>query len=106
MRKCILLSTILIPFLISFANLYAAQTSSINIIQLDKKIDSLFTPFTNRKSPGCAVTVIENGEVIFRKSYGMASVEHQVPFTHQSVVTLPYSEAREFISIAVIRIEF
>ena len=105
MRRSIFLLTTVIAFLNSFANSSSAQTHSINNIQLERKTDSLFSQFNNSTSPGCAVTVIENGEVIFKKAYGMANIEHQVPFTHQSVVTLPYSEAREFISIAAVLME-
>ncbi len=73
--------------------------------ELEAKIDSLFASINNTNSPGAAVTVMENGKVITKKSYGMASIEHQVPFTHQTVVKMPYSEGREFISIAVVLME-
>lgn len=105
--KKLLNLTIAISILISSLGIVplAAQTSSINKTQLDKKIDSLFKEFNKTTSPGCAITVIENGKVVSKIAYGMASIEHQVPFTHQSVVTLPYSEAREFISIAAVLME-
>ena len=67
--------------------------------RLDIKLDSIFSPFTVN-TPGIAVTVIHKGKVIAKKAYGMASIELNVPFTHQTLVRLPYSEGREFISIA------
>lgn len=73
---------------------------STNTSKLNKKLDSLFSAFNNKKSPGFALTVIKDGKVITKKDYGMASIELNVPFNHQSVVRLPYSEGREFISIA------
>jgi CubicO group peptidase (beta-lactamase class C family) len=73
--------------------------------ELEAKIDSLFASINNTNSPGVAVTVIENGKVIAKKAYGMASIEHRVPFTHQTVVKMPYSESREFISIAAVLME-
>lgn len=72
---------------------------------LNKKLDSIFSSFNNNKSPGVSVCVIQNGKVIAKKNYGMASIELQVPFTHQSVVRIGYSEAREFISIAAVLME-
>lgn len=72
---------------------------------LNKFLDSVFRSVSNKNSPGCAVTVIQNGKVIAKKAYGMASIELKVPFTHQSVVRIGYSEAREFISIAAILME-
>ncbi|MBP6023101.1 serine hydrolase domain-containing protein [Ferruginibacter sp.] len=83
------------------------QTSaqSINKLKLEKFIDSIYKPFGNKNSPGCAVTIMENGKLISKKTYGMASIELQVPFSHQTVVKIGYSEAREFISIAAVLME-
>ncbi|MEO6611044.1 MAG: serine hydrolase domain-containing protein [Chitinophagaceae bacterium] len=72
---------------------------------LNKKLDSIFSSFNNNKSPGVAVSVIQNGRVIAKKDYGMASIELRVPFSHQTVVRIGYSEAREFISIAALLME-
>jgi CubicO group peptidase (beta-lactamase class C family) len=71
---------------------------------LDRKLDSIFSSF-NKNTPGVAVTVLENGKVIAKKAYGLASLEHKAPFTHNTVVRLPYSEGREFISIAAVLME-
>ncbi|MHB1329528.1 MAG: serine hydrolase domain-containing protein, partial [Gemmatimonadales bacterium] len=34
-----------------------------------------------RKIPGMAVTVVQDGKVIFERAYGLANVEHSVPVT-------------------------
>ncbi len=78
---------------------------SIDKIKLEKFIDSIYKPFNKKNSPGCAITIMENGKLISKKAYGMASIELQVPFSHQSVVKIGYSEAREFISIAAVLME-
>ena len=85
----------------------SAETSGVisNDPRLNEKLDSIFSSFNNNKSPGVAVSVIQNGKVIAKKDYGMASIELQVPFSHQSVVRIGYSEAREFISIAAVLME-
>ena len=66
----------------------------ININELNIKLDSIFNPFNTKTSPGCAIIVLQNGKPISKKAYGMASIELQVPFSHQSVVLIGYSEAR------------
>lgn len=71
---------------------------------LDQKLDSLFSSL-NKNTPGVAVTVIKDGKILAKKAYGMASIELQVPFSHQTVVRIGYSEAREFISIAAVLME-
>lgn len=75
-----------------------------NNTALNKKLDSIFSYF-NKTTPGAAVTVIQNGKILAKKSYGLASLEHKVPFKHNSVVRLAYSEAREFMVIAAVLME-
>lgn len=90
--------------LLSFLSLkYSAQT--IETAKLEKQIDSIFKAVNNDKSPGAAISIIQDGKIIARKSYGLANIENQVPLTHQSVVKMPYSESREFISIAAVLME-
>ncbi|MES2649277.1 MAG: serine hydrolase domain-containing protein [Bacteroidota bacterium] len=63
---------------------------------LDKKIDSIFKSF-NQQTPGVAISIIQNGKLISKKTYGMANIEHKIPFSHQSPVRLGYSGSREFM---------
>lgn len=79
-------------------------SQSINEDALQNKIDSVFNSF-NKTTPGVALTVLQKGKIIAKKSYGLASLEHKTPFTHNTVVRLPYSEGREFISIAAVLME-
>src|SRR5688572_12992130 len=72
--------------------------------KLIKKLDSIFSSF-NKTTPGAAVTVLQNGKVLAKRSYGLASLEHKVPFKHNSVVRLGYSEGREFMTIAAVLME-
>ncbi|SDB58378.1 CubicO group peptidase, beta-lactamase class C family [Flavobacteriaceae bacterium MAR_2010_188] len=100
-------------FIISLMLLLCFHTSGFSQITntpiktnkaLEKKLDSIFSSY-NKTTPGVAVTVIENGKVIAKKAYGLASLEFGVPFSHNTVVRLPYSEGREFISIAAVLME-
>lgn len=98
--------SIAVLFLILLNPTYGQSTdkSAINASELDKKLDSIFSNLSENE-PGCAVTIIQKDKILSRKSYGFANIENHVPFTHQSVVKMPYSEAREFISIAVLLME-
>jgi CubicO group peptidase (beta-lactamase class C family) len=78
--------------------------NSINKSELNKKLHSIFISLKSN-TPGVAVIITENGKVIARNSYGMASIEHRVPFTTRTVVRIPYSEGREFISAAAVLME-
>lgn len=76
----------------------------INQSDLNIKVDSIFAQL-NYKSPGCALTIIQNGKLLIKNSYGSANIENEVKFTHESIVRLPYSEGREFIAIAAVLME-
>ena len=78
-----------------------AQSNS----NLNKFIDSVFKRFNNASSPGIAITVLQNGKTVAKKNYGMASLEHKVPFTHQSVVRFGYSDTREFMCVGLAMME-
>ena len=78
--------------------LLSAQSIAINKIKLDKNLDSILKPFNIPNAPGAAITVLQYGEVITKKNYGLANLEHNIPFTHKSPVRLVYSMTREFMS--------
>ncbi len=80
------------------------NTSSASNLQLQKKLDSIFSSF-NKSTPGIAVTVLQNGKVIAKKAYGLASLEFNIPFTHSTIVRLGYSVGREFIAITAVLME-
>ncbi len=48
-------------------------------------VDKLFSPWNNPQSPGCALAVIQNGEIIFKKGYGLANLEHDVKIKPSTV---------------------
>jgi len=45
------------------------------------EVDKLFEPVSTGKTPGAAVLVVRDGEVILKKGYGMADVEISLPNT-------------------------
>lgn len=49
------------------------------------KIDAIFRDWDSTRSPGFAVAVIKDGEIVFERGYGMADLEHNIPITPQTV---------------------
>lgn len=92
-----------IVLLIFFTLKLSAQT--IDKLQAEQRIDSIFQRFNNTTSPGAAVTILQNGKVVAKKSFGMANLEHAIPFTHKSPVRLVYSMGREFMSVGLAMME-
>jgi len=49
------------------------------------RVDGLFHRFERDASPGLAVAVVRDGQVLLTKGYGLASLEHRAPITPSTV---------------------
>jgi len=48
-------------------------------------VDAVFADFTDLPVPGCALGVVQDGELVYGRGYGMANLEHDIPITTESV---------------------
>ncbi len=64
------------------------------------KVDQLFVALDSADSPGAVVGVIQNGEVIFERAYGMADLSHGVPFTSDTRTNIA-STSKQFTAYAI-----
>lgn len=44
-----------------------------------QKVDELFSSFDKTTSPGCSLAIIQDGEILYTRGYGMANLEHSIP---------------------------
>ncbi len=65
------------------------------------QVDALLEPWTKPGSPGAAVAVIEDGQMVHARGYGLANLELDVPITPQSVFYLG-SVSKQFVAAAVV----
>jgi CubicO group peptidase (beta-lactamase class C family) len=49
------------------------------------QVDELFAAWNKPDSPGCSLAVIKDGEIIYKRGYGMADLERNVPLSPASV---------------------
>jgi CubicO group peptidase (beta-lactamase class C family) len=68
---------------------------------LDQRVDQVFAAYDKADSPGCALGVIRNGNFIYRKAYGMGSLELGVPLSPQSVFYMG-SVSKQFTAASVV----
>ena len=69
----------------------------------EKRIDDLFRPVAGGKTPGAAVAVVRNGQVIFVKAYGMADVAKGVVNSPATIFRLA-SITKTFTAVAVLQL--
>ncbi|HEX6101219.1 MAG TPA: serine hydrolase domain-containing protein [Thermoanaerobaculia bacterium] len=65
-----------------------------------EQIDAIFRPWDDRTTPGCAVAVSRDGVLDYARGYGMASLEHGIPITPQTVFP-GASLAKQFVAFSV-----
>ena len=88
----------LIVILISFASF----SVNANMSDLSKKIDLLFDDRSQK--PGCAVGLVENGEYIHSKGYGLANLEHEIPIGMDTIFRIG-SVSKQFTTMAIAILE-
>ena len=66
----------------------------------EARIDRIFAPWAAPDAPGCAVSVIQGGDVLFAKGYGAANLEYDVPITPATVFHVA-SVSKQFTALAV-----
>lgn len=42
---------------------------------LVKKVDAIFSEYDRTNSPGCALAILKDGKVIYKRGYGMSNME-------------------------------
>ena len=50
------------------------------------EVDAIFADFDTPETPGCSLGVIRNGEFIYRRGYGMANLEYDIPLSSLSLI--------------------
>ncbi len=68
-----------------------------------KKIDSLFRKYSNT-TPGCAIAIIKKDEVVYKKGYGMANLEFDIPITPSSIFHIA-SESKQYVAFCLLLLE-
>ncbi len=70
------------------------------------KVDKLFAKWDSTVSPGAALAIIKDGKIIYKRGYGMANLEHNIPITPATVFRIG-SNSKQFTaaSIAILSVE-
>lgn len=64
------------------------------------RTDSIFARMNTPTTPGCAVSVMQQGAIVFERGYGMANLEYGIPITPRSVFHVA-SVSKHFTAMAI-----
>ncbi|MBK7874121.1 MAG: beta-lactamase family protein [Saprospiraceae bacterium] len=66
-----------------------------------RQIDAVFSEWNRTDSPGGALAIIKNGQILYKKGYGMADLEHGVPISSQTVFYAG-SVSKQFVAMCIL----
>jgi CubicO group peptidase (beta-lactamase class C family) len=49
------------------------------------KLNAYFKDIDHTKHPGLSISLLENGKIVYRNSFGMANLENGTPFKEETV---------------------
>jgi CubicO group peptidase (beta-lactamase class C family) len=80
-----------------------AQTVSKENKQLEIKLDSILNREFKSNNPGCAVLVSKKGQVVYKKAFGIADLELNIPIQPEMVFEIA-SNTKQFTAVAIMQL--
>lgn len=69
-----------------------------------EKVNRLFVSWDKPNTPGCALGIIQDGKLIYKRGYGMANLEHNIPITSKSIFRIG-STSKQFTAMCLALLE-
>jgi CubicO group peptidase (beta-lactamase class C family) len=64
------------------------------------QVDNIFAEWNKSNSPGCALSIIQDHKVIYKRGYGMADLDHNISISSATVFHAA-SLAKQFTAMAI-----
>ncbi|MHA2284218.1 MAG: serine hydrolase domain-containing protein [Promethearchaeota archaeon] len=71
----------------------------INPNSIKETVDKLFANWDKPDTPGCAIGIIQDGKFLYKRGYGMANLEHDIPLSTKSVFRIA-STSKQFTAMS------
>ncbi len=68
------------------------------------QVDAVFAAYDRPDSPGCALSVMREGRIIYERGYGMANLELGVPISPVSIFDIG-STSKQFTAASIVLLE-
>lgn len=65
-----------------------------------ERVDELFAQWSKPETPGCALAVLKDGQVIYQHGYGIANLDYGVPISSATVFNIA-SMSKQFTAMSV-----
>jgi CubicO group peptidase (beta-lactamase class C family) len=98
--KRILQEAVSITFLL-VSTLASTQTPTTPKIDPTEQLDKVFQKWNRTDSPGCALSVMKDGRIVYKHGYGMADLDHNVTITPSTVFHVA-SMSKQFTAASIL----
>jgi len=83
------------------SRLASAQTPVAPTSDLTERVDKVFEKWNRTDSPGCALSVVKDGRIVYKHGYGMADLDHNVTITPSTVFHVA-SMSKQFTAASIL----
>ena len=70
-------------------------------LSVEQRVDKIFAAYDNTRSPGCSLGVIQDGEFVLKRGYGMGNLEFGAPLSPESVFRIG-STSKQFTAASIV----
>src|SRR6267143_6606714 len=81
-------------------NVGHAESNQEKSDSLSDRVDKVFAQWDKPDSPGCELAVIKDGQIVYKRGYGMANLEHNIPLSPASIMDTG-SVYKQFTAMAI-----
>ena len=74
-------------------------------LQKGKRVDSLFSTWTNKRAPGYAIGITENNKLVYQEYFGLANLSFDAPINEQSIFDIG-SVSKQFTAACIAILQF
>lgn len=67
-------------------------------------VDELFSSWDNNETPGAAVAIVKDGSISYKKGYGLANLEYEIPIGPSSIFHIA-SVSKQFTVFSILLLE-
>ena len=93
----------MVPGGTAFGQSASGQGAGVSAEQ-SKKVDEIFAKWDRTDSPGCALSVMQGGKIIYKHAYGMANLDHDVILTTDTPFHVA-SISKQFTAASIVLLE-
>jgi len=80
------------------------QSIKPKAVTQNEQVDELFTVWDTNNTPGAAVAIVKDGAIIYKKGYGIANLEYDIPIIPSSIFHIA-SISKQFTVFSILLLE-